>query len=113
MYKKKHWHIIKNTQLWQSTKLLQITSENMDWRVAGYIIGNLLKHKEVSTFQELQENKFSSYWYYAKKYGEQEMQELVRSVIDIPENNKGFIDMKDLSDKKLGLKPNYPSAKAG
>ncbi len=102
LYKKKYWHVIKETQLWQSTKLLQIASEIMDWRVTGYIIGNLLKHKEVSTFEELKNNKFSSYGYYAKKYSDKEMHELVRSVIDLSEDNKGFINIKDLAN----IKPN-------
>lgn len=103
-YGKKYWHIIQNKDLWQNTKLLQVLSESMDWRVAGYIIGNLLKHKEVGTFNELKENKFSSYWYYAKRYGDHEMQELVRSVIDIPENNKGFVDIKKLNKVKFRKK---------
>jgi len=38
----------------------------MDWKVTGYIIGNLLKHKEVGTFNELKQNKFSSFWFTAK-----------------------------------------------
>lgn len=111
LYKKKYSHLIKNTQLWQSTKLLQVTSEIMDWRVTGYINGNLLKHKEVSTFEELKNNKFSSYWYYAQKYGDQDMQESVRSVINIAEDNKGFMNINDFASAMPKLKFFNPSPK--
>ncbi|MBU0707677.1 transposase [Patescibacteria group bacterium] len=62
---------MKYQEMWQCTKSLQVTSDDMDWRVTGYIIGNLLKHKEVNTFQELRDNPFSSYRQIDDKYGEE------------------------------------------
>ena len=44
---------MKYADMWQSKKTLLIASDEMDWKTTGYIIGNLLKHKEVSTFEEL------------------------------------------------------------
>lgn len=83
-YRKKNK--MKYKDLWQSKKTLVITSDEMDWRITGYIIGNLLKHKEVNTFDELKNNPFSSYKFIAEKYGDENAQELVRKVIDIRED---------------------------
>ena len=88
---------MKYKEMRQSRKIITITSAKMNWMAAGYIIGNLLKHKEVSTFKALKENKFSSYWYYAKKYGDGEMENLVRSAIDVNESNKGEVDMEGIA----------------
>lgn len=97
-YKKKFSRIMKYKEMWQSRKIYIITSEEMDWKVTGYIIGNLLKHKEISTFEELKNNKFSSYWYYAKKYEDKIMQDLVSSVIDVKETSEGDIGLKELKE---------------
>jgi len=83
-------------EMWQSRKTIVIRSETMKWRINGYIIGNLLKHKEVSTFNELKECKFSSYRYMADKYGDNTMQDLVRSVIDVDEDARGKVGMDSL-----------------
>ena len=56
-------------EIWQTRKIIRITSERMNFKVSGYIIGNLLNHKEVSTLKELKESEFSDYWYMADKYG--------------------------------------------
>ncbi len=95
-YKKKFSALMKYKEMWQSRRIYTIASPEMSRMVNGYVIGNLLKHKEVSTFEELKNNRFSSYWYYAKKYGDKEMQKLVRAVIDINESNKGEIDLGNL-----------------
>ncbi len=72
-YRKKH--DVPYKEMWQTRKIIVVTSEEMNWKVSGYIIGNLLKHKEVSTFNELKENIFSSYWYMAGNYGDEEMRD--------------------------------------
>lgn len=87
--------------LWQTRKTLVVQSQEMDCKVTGYIIGNLLKHKEVGTFDELKENEFSSYRYTAKKYGDDYAREMVGSVIDIDEDVWGEVDLKKLSKLKL------------
>ena len=90
-YKKEYK--MKHEDMWQSKKTLVITSDKMDWKTTGYIIGNLLKHKEVSTFDELKENPFSSYSFTAGKYGDENVQELVRQVIDVNEDIEGGVDI--------------------
>lgn len=87
--------------MWQTRKTLVVQSQEMDCKVTGYIIGNLLKHKEVGTFDELKENEFSSYRYTAKKYGDDYAREMVGSVIDIDEDVWGEVDLKKLSKLKL------------
>jgi len=61
---------MKYRDMWQSTKVVRIISDEMNWKITGYIICNLLKHKEVSTFDELKQNSFSSYWCTARRHGE-------------------------------------------
>lgn len=68
---------IKYEEMWQTRKILLVKSNEVDWKITGYIIGNLLKHKEVGTFEELKNNLFSSYGYMANKYGDEEMRQLV------------------------------------
>ncbi|MFH1822770.1 MAG: transposase [Patescibacteria group bacterium] len=84
--------------MWQTRKLVVVFSEKANWRITGYIIGNLLKHKEVSTFRDLRNNKFSSYWYIADKYGEKVAKELVYGVIDIDESADNELNMEELND---------------
>ena len=98
-YRKKYK--MKYKDMWQSKKTLLITSDEMDWKTTGYIIGNLLKHKEVSTFEELKNNLFSSYRFTAERYGDENAQELVREVISVDEDNEGEIDFGGL--KKLNI----------
>ena len=88
-------------EMWQTRKTVLITSEDMDWKVTGYIIGNLLKHKEVSTFTELKGNKFSSFWFMTDKYGFDEMTDLVKRVIITDEDSRGDIDLNNLKDIDL------------
>lgn len=83
-------------EMWQTRKIIWIASEKMNWRISGYIIGNLLKHREISTFKELKQNEFSSYWYMAGKYGDDNMIDLVRGVIDVDEDKWGGVDMDGL-----------------
>lgn len=84
-------------EIWQSRKVFIVYNEESNWRVSGYIIGNLLKHKEVSTFGELRDNKYSSYWYIAKKYGEDTAKSMVYSVINTDEDSFGGVDIESLS----------------
>ncbi len=108
-YKKRYKMHYKD--MWQSSKIIRIISEEMDWKVTGYIIGNLLKHKELSTFEELAENPFSSYQKIVTEYDEEFARELVYSVINVDENADGVIDVKELIKSRLKLL--RPSTKAG
>ena len=82
-------------EFWQSTKILYLKDEETSWKVTGYIIGNLLKHREVSTFNELKQNPFSSYQYIADKFGDEMARNLVYNVISINEDTEGKIAIKD------------------
>jgi hypothetical protein len=57
------------------------------------IIGNLIKHKEVNSFTELKENKFSSCWFTVNSLGEQITHELICSVIDVGEDKFEVVDV--------------------
>ena len=98
-YKKEYK--MKHEDMWQSKKTLLVTSDEMDWKTTGYIIGNLLKHKEASTFEELKNNLFSSYKFTVEKYGDECAQELVRKVINIDEDNKAGVNFEGL--EKLNI----------
>ena len=100
-FKYKEEYKMKHKDMWQSKKTLLITSDEMDWKTTGYIIGNLLKHKEVSTFEELKNNLFSSYRFTAEKYGDECAQEPVRQVINVDEDIEGEIDFEGL--EKLNI----------
>jgi REP element-mobilizing transposase RayT len=102
IYKKKFK--MKYSEMWQTSKTICITSEIMNWKVTAYIIGNLLKHKEVNTFEELKNNPFSSYRYFIKKYGDEFARKLIYNVINVNENAEGEIDFESLRKTKF-IKP--------
>ncbi len=97
-YEYRRKYKVEYDSIWQSRKIIYVNSENANWKITGYIIGNLLKHKEVSAFEELKANEFSSFRYMAEKYGDEEMRELVRGVIDIEEDAFGAIDLGGLDN---------------
>lgn len=86
---------------WQSSRTYYIKDENTSWKITGYIIGNLLKHREINTFDELKSNHFSSYKYTVEKFGDKMVQELVRSVIDVNEDENGSLSFEELKSIKL------------
>lgn len=102
---------MKYKEMWQSSKVLQIASEEMDWKITGYIAGNLLKHKEVSTLKELKQNPFSCYQYLLKKYDKESINNLIYSVIGINENTEGEINLDILKGTKVPVPT--PSPKGG
>lgn len=105
----KELYEVRYKDFWQSTKTFYIKDEIMSWKVTGYIIGNLLKHREVSTFDGLKENPFSSFRYTAEKFGDKMAQELVRSVINVNEDARGIVDIQEF--KKIKLKSPLPWAR--
>lgn len=96
-------------EMWQSSRAYVITSEDMNFKIIGYIIGNLLKHKEVNTFEELKSNKFTSYKYYVEKYGKEYTNTLIYQVINMEEKSNSSINFNKLYNVKI----DKPSAKAG
>ncbi len=86
------------SEMWHSTRVFWIKDDKMFWGVRGYITGNLLKHKEVSTFQELYDNPFSSFKYTADKFGFDALRELVKSVIEVKEDSYGEVDVERMGD---------------
>lgn len=91
------------SEIWHSTRVFWVKDDKMFWGVRGYIAGNLLKHKEVSNFQELYDNPFSSFKYTADKFGLDALKELVKSVIEMKEDSYGEVDVGGIG--KLDLKP--------
>lgn len=105
---------MKYKEMWQSSKVLQIVSEEMDWKVTGYIAGNLLKHKEVSTFEELKQNPFSCYQKLIKKYDDELINNLIYSVININEDAEGAVNKNALKVTKVTIPtPRLPSTSLG
>ena len=66
-----------------------------------------MKHKEVNTLEELQENPFSSYRTIVEKYGKEVAEQLVYRFIDVDEQNNGLINLTDLQGIKLSSTNNY------
>ncbi|MCK5459679.1 transposase [Candidatus Parcubacteria bacterium] len=91
------------SEMWHSTRVFWVKDDKMFWGVRGYITGNLLKHKEVSGFQELYDNPFSSFKYTADKFGFDTLRELVKSVIEVKEDSYGDVDVEGMEE--LELKP--------
>ena len=83
--------------MWQTRKIIIVLSQTMDYKITGYVIGNLLKHKEAGTFKDLTQNDFSSYQYTAEKYGNDVAREMVGRVINVNEDVWGGIDFEELS----------------
>jgi len=92
---------MKYKEFWQSFRSLIVETNETDMKVTGYIIGNLLKHKEVNTFDELKDNPFSSFKIFTEKNGEEFARQLVYQVIDINENNEGEINLKDFKNIQI------------
>jgi hypothetical protein len=81
-------------EMWQNWKVIRVGNEAASHKITGYIIGNLIKHKEVNSFTELKENKFSSCWFTVKSLGEQISYDLICQVIDVDEDKFGVVDVK-------------------
>ena len=95
--------------MWHSTRVFWVKDDDenkMFWGIRGYVAGNLLKHKEVSNFQELYDNPFSSFKYTADKFGFDALVELVKSVIEVKEDSYGEVDVEGMGemDIKTSLK---------
>ena len=92
---------LKTEQFWHGSQFYLVNKEDVYWKILGYVIGNLLKHKEVGTFEELKNNPFSSYRHIAEKYDDEFAQNLVREVINLEENEDNLIDLKTLWKNKF------------
>ncbi|PIR03281.1 MAG: hypothetical protein COV60_01125 [Candidatus Magasanikbacteria bacterium CG11_big_fil_rev_8_21_14_0_20_43_7] len=95
----------KQKHFWGTSRVIRVYSHDVYWKVIGYICGNLLKHRELGTFEELYENRFSSYGYFVQKYGDHMMQEIVRSIIDVSESVDGDVDMGETKGRRLRRMP--------
>lgn len=92
------------SEMWHSTRVFWIKNNDenkMFWGIRGYIAGNLLKHKEASSFQELYDNPFSSFRYTADKFGLEALRELVKSVIEVKEDSFGEVDVDGMGELNL------------
>ena len=83
----------KYPELWHNEFVKIINDENILLKVRGYIIGNLLKHKEINNFSDLYNCPFTSYKYFADAHGLQVAQDLIGEVIVVNENAYGKVDL--------------------
>jgi hypothetical protein len=86
---------------WQTHHEMIIENKLIDLKITGYIIGNLLKHREVGRICDLWDCPFSSYASIAKRYGREQADALIRQVINVNENSRGEIDPYQLRQLKL------------
>ncbi|MBU1895828.1 transposase [Patescibacteria group bacterium] len=98
VYQKKYK--MKYSTMWGTQKTIRIWNQKMYWNVVAYICGNLLKHREIGTFEELKNNIFFSYGYFADKYGEKFIKEGIYKVIDVVEGAEGEVNWQDLKSVK-------------
>ena len=91
----------KYKDFWGSTKATHIKDLDMYWGIAGYVCGNLLKHKEVNKISDLRFNKFTSYGHFVEKYGEETMKEIIYKILKIDEEGGYLVDTKQIAELKL------------
>lgn len=97
---------IKYKEFWSSIRVLWIQpKDDIYWAIQGYVIGNLLKHREVSTFNELYQDPFNSFQYIADKHGFDFACNIVREVIIVDENADGEVELNGLRDCVSELRP--------
>lgn len=89
---------IKHKDIWQSTRTYFITDDDMYWSVQGYVIGNLLKHREVNNFQELYDDPYTSFQYVADKYGFDFACNIVKAVVAVEEDAEGIVKLEDFDE---------------
>jgi len=94
-------HRRTSAQMWGTMKTIRVYSNEMYWKIIGYICGNLLKHREVGTFEDLRQNPFSSYAHFARKYGDDFMREVIYKVIYVSEDAEGSLDIENIDKMKL------------
>jgi len=76
-----------NTPTWDEYHVYCVTDDAVLAKIRGYVVGNPLKHGDVSSFAELSQYPFSSYAQLVTQFGEPTVQEWVRSVIATEEND--------------------------
>ena len=79
-------------RIWGRYYAVALEKEFVIHRVYGYIIGNLLKHNEVKSFDELTRSPFSNFKQAVKKYGLEGAVGFVTDVINL--------DMTDIADMR-------------
>ena len=90
-------------EIWQGSRTYWIKDEESYWGVLGYVAGNLLKHKEVGSFQELQDCPFSSFSKHVKEIGSVASREIVSAVIAVNETAEGVVDLEGIRSCKIPL----------
>ncbi|MEW6555836.1 MAG: transposase [Elusimicrobiota bacterium] len=78
-----------------------ITTEQMFYKIIGYIAGNPLKHSEVNNFEELKSYQFSNYYQLCYIYGEKTAKALVQSTIVVDEADNFKPDFSRLKEAQL------------
>jgi len=72
-------------RLWGEYHILIPPNELVCERMRGYVIGNPLKHDEVSSLKQLFEYPYSTFKQHVSRFGRDQSEELVNSVIEMDE----------------------------
>jgi REP element-mobilizing transposase RayT len=90
-YLHKQWGTSNSSvPIWDEYNIYCVQDELSLAKIRGYVVGNPLKHGDVSTFTELSQSPFSSYAQLSTRFDPETVQEWVRSVITMEE--KDFIN---------------------
>lgn len=76
-----------NTPAWDEYHIYCVTDDVALSKIRGYVVGNPLKHGDVSNFAELSQYPFSSYAHLAARFDPETVQEWVRSVITLDDGD--------------------------
>ena len=90
----------KYKTMWQTSKVQIIYEDENIEKIEGYIIGNLLKHKEVPTFDQIYDLPFSSMKSVVDEKGVEYAKNLVFDVIEFEENSSGDVQFEKLVGAK-------------
>jgi REP element-mobilizing transposase RayT len=80
-----HLHLERTASVWGEYFVFVPTTDELLARVTGYVVGNPIKHGEVTSFQELVSWRFSSFAQLISEVGKEAAQEMVQSVIAVEE----------------------------
>ncbi|MDZ7798174.1 MAG: transposase [Patescibacteria group bacterium] len=74
-------------EVWGEYYIYLIEDDVLLAKALGYVVGNPLKHKEIKSFKELEKYPFSSYKSLIKRMDKKDVNQYIRSVINIREND--------------------------
>jgi REP element-mobilizing transposase RayT len=73
--------------IWDEYYMYLIEDEIILNKIRGYIVGNPLKHNEIEALKDLEKYPFSSYCTLIRKLGKDNVNEYIRTVISLNDND--------------------------